>query len=87
MNKLIGLVLAAVLAAAGCGTTEQSYMADTPPPIVRGDPATTTVDPVHLSAGHGRLTADEIDEDNYSEYIKQLESEIRSEKAMSKLGK
>ena len=86
MNKLILLVLAAALAAAGCGTTDQSFMADTPLPIAKGEPATTTVDPVRLTAG--RLSADDINDENVPEAVAQLEGEIRADKrTMSKVGK
>jgi hypothetical protein len=89
MNKLCGLLLcAAVLAAVGCGTTEKSYMADQPPPLAKADGRTTELDPVKLPGGGGRVTADRIDNTNYHDEIRALESEINAEeRALSKVGK
>jgi hypothetical protein len=89
MKTLVGIMLtAAALGAAGCGTTEQTFTADTPLPIVRGDPATTTVDPVRLPAGGPRVAADDIDDTNYADQARRLQAELNADKrALSKAGK
>jgi hypothetical protein len=90
MKYAFGLMLsAAVLAAAvGCGTTEQSYMADQPPPLAKADPDQTLIDPVRLPAAHTRVSADEIDDANVLEQYRTLEAELKAEKrSMSKAGK
>lgn len=89
MKLLVGMMLtAAVVAAAGCGTTEKSWVADAPPPISKGDSATTTVDPVKLPAANTRVSADEIDETNVRDQAKRLESELNdNQRALSKVGR
>jgi hypothetical protein len=89
MNKLCGLMLgAAVLAAAGCGTTEKSYQADHPPPLAKADPRTTELDPVHLPGGPARVTKDAITRDNVDEEILKLEADIEKDaRSFTKAGK
>ncbi|HKB02174.1 MAG TPA: hypothetical protein VKD90_08145 [Gemmataceae bacterium] len=89
MKTLVGILLtAAALGAVGCTTTEKSWVADEPPPLAKSDPSTTTVDPVRLPAGAGRVSADDIDETNYSDAAKRLQTEFNNDKrALSKAGK
>jgi hypothetical protein len=89
MKTLAGIILtAAALGLAGCGTTEKSWVADEPPPIARGDLATTTVDPVKLPAANTRVSAADITDDNVQESVQKLEAGMRADqRALSKAGK
>jgi len=89
MKTLVAIMLtAAVLVAAGCGTTEKSWVADQPPPIAKSDPGTTTIDPVKLPAGNTRVSADEINDENYQDSAHKLEAGMRADqRALSKAGK
>jgi hypothetical protein len=89
MKTLVGIVLtAAALGAVGCTTTEKTWTADEPPPLAKGDPSTTTVDPIRLPAGGARVSADTIDDTNYQDAARRLESEINADRrALSKTGR
>jgi hypothetical protein len=89
MKTLVGIMLtAAVVAAAGCGTTEKSWVADAPPPISKGDPSTTTVDPVKLPAAGARVSADDINDDNVRDSVRKLSAELNADgRAQAKTGK
>jgi hypothetical protein len=89
MKTLAGIILtAAALGLAGCGTTERSWVADEPPPLAKGDPGTTTVDPVKLPAANTRVSAEDINDDNYADQARRLQAELNADKrALSKAGK
>lgn len=89
MKLLVGMMLtAAIIGLAGCGTTEKTWVADQPPPIMKTDPATTTIDPTKLPAANTRVSADEIDETNVRDQYKRLESELNdNQRALSKVGR
>ena len=89
MKKLVAIMLtAAALGAAGCGTTEKTWVADEPPPLAKSDPLTTTIDPVRLPAGGARVSADAIDDTNYQDAARRLETEINADRrAFSKAGR
>ena len=89
MKTLVGIMLtAAALGAAGCTATEKSWVADEPPPLAKSDPSTTMVDPVRLPAGAARVSADGIDDTNYQDAARRLETEINADRrALSKAGK
>jgi len=83
--------LAAVLAglgAVGCtGTTpggrEWAADPDKPPPLAgntRPAAGTTDLDPVKLPPAQTRVSADDIDADNYQDSLRKLESETKFEK-------
>jgi hypothetical protein len=85
------LALAAVLAglgAVGCtGTTpggrQWAADPDKPPPIqtsARPAAGPTELDPVKLPATHTRVSAEDIDETNYQDSLRRLESETKVEK-------
>jgi hypothetical protein len=89
MKKLVTIMLtAAALGAAGCGTTEKTWVADDPPPLAKNDPSTTTVDPVRLPAGAARVAADDINDDNVHDSVRRLTAELNADgRALSKAGK
>lgn len=88
MKKLIGMTMgAAILAALGCTTTspEKKYTADTPPPVIKNADGRTELPSTRLSDSKKRVSADEIDENNYVDKFRLLDNDIRSDKrAMSK---
>jgi hypothetical protein len=85
-----GFVLAALVAglgAIGCtGTTpggrQWAADPDKPPPLQTKSSSggTTDVDPVKLSPAQTRVSADDIDEQNYQDSLRKLESETKVEK-------
>jgi len=89
MKKRVAIMLtAAALGAAGCGTTEKTWVADEPPPLAKSDPLTTTIDPVRLPAGGARVSAADIDDTNYAEQARRLQAELNNDKrALSKAGR
>ena len=87
MKKLCGLwICAAVLAAAGCGTTEKTWTADVPPPLAKDD--RTELDPVKLPSRDTRVLAEDINADNAHESLYKLADGIQNDgRSMSKAGK
>jgi hypothetical protein len=79
MSKRFALAaLLAGLGAAGCTSTsaEKQYQADQPPPLARGERAgPTELDPVRLPAAQTRVSAEDIDETNYQDAFRKLQSE------------
>ncbi len=85
-----GLILAAIVAglgAVGCtGTTpggrQWAADPDKPPPLQTNTRAggATEVDPVKLSPAQTRVSAEDIDEQNYQDSLRKLESETKVEK-------
>jgi len=83
-----GFILAALVAGAiGCtGTTpggrQWAADPDKPPPLQTNTRAggTTEVDPVKLPPAQTRVSAEDIDEQNYQDSLRKLESETKVEK-------
>jgi hypothetical protein len=84
-----GLTLAALLAglgAIGCtGTTPGRQWAadpDKPPPLTKNTQpgGATELAPVKLPAAQTRVSPDEIDDQNYQDSLRKLESETKVEK-------
>ena len=79
MKKIFGLMLtAAALAAVGCTTTsEKTWTADQPPPLVSDDTRPTEVPKVKLSSStRPPVSADEITDENVQDYVRRLQAEI-----------
>jgi len=85
------LALAAVLAglgAVGCtgptkGGRQWAADPDKPPPLAtntRAGAGPTELDPVKLPPAHTRVVAEDIDESNYQDSLRRLESETKVEK-------
>jgi len=85
MKKRFALAaLLAGLGAAGCTSTtaDQRYQADQPPPLARGERGgPTELDPVRLPAtAQTRVSAEDIDETNYQDAFRKLQSEHNVER-------
>jgi hypothetical protein len=89
MRKALALVaVLAGLGAAGCtgtapGGRQWAADPDKAPPIqssTRAGAAPTELDPVKLPPAHTRVAADDIDETNYQDSLRKLESETKVEK-------
>jgi uncharacterized protein involved in exopolysaccharide biosynthesis len=96
MKKLCAMVFAAALGAAGCmGTTgPKSYEADAPLAVEtsvkaeRPDRRTTEPEPTRTPAGTARVHPEDIDDSNYQESLRQLESDLKQDrKALGKAGR
>jgi uncharacterized protein involved in exopolysaccharide biosynthesis len=96
MKKLSALVCAAALGAAGCMGTSgpKSYEADAPLAVEtsakaeKPDRRTTEPEPTRTPAGTARVHADEIDDSNYQDSLRQLESDLKQDrKALGKAGR
>jgi hypothetical protein len=84
------LALAAVLGAIGCTSTGKStmdnkYAADAPPPIQKNTRPTADGDPMpKLPPSQTRVNPDDIDDSNYKDMSRKLESELKIDgRAMS----
>ena len=80
MKKL--LLLAAVLGTVGCTTTtaDRQWTADEPPPVATGTrpvAARDEVDPSKLPPAQSRVAAEDVDEQNYQDLARKLESELK----------
>ncbi|HJZ94424.1 MAG TPA: hypothetical protein VKE40_26405 [Gemmataceae bacterium] len=96
MKKLSTLVFAAALGAVGCmGTTgPKSYEADAPLAVEtsakadKPDRRTTEPEPTRVPAGTARVHADDIDDSNYQDSLRQLQSDVNQDrKALGKAGR
>ena len=92
MKKL--LLLAALAGAVGCTTTtaERQWTADEPPPLATGTrpvaASTPEGDPSKLPAAQTRVSAEDIDDQNYQEQARKLESELKVQgRAMTQAGR
>jgi hypothetical protein len=77
-NRFARVALVAALLAAGCTSTsaDKKYMADQPPPLARGDRGgPTELDPVRLTTAQTKVSAEDIDESNYQDALRRLQSE------------
>ena len=86
------LLLAALVGAVGCTTTtaDRQWTADEPPPLAtNARPATPAdVDPSKLPAAQTRVSAEDIDDQNYQEQARKLESELKVQgRAMTQAGR
>lgn len=76
------LLLAALLGAVGCTTTtaDRQWTADEPPPLAtntRPVASVTELDPTKLPPAQTRVSADDIDDQNYHDQARKLESELK----------
>ena len=76
------LLLAALFGAVGCTTTnaDRQWTADEPPPLAtntRPVASATETDPSKLPPANTRVSADGIDEQNYHDQARRLESELK----------
>jgi hypothetical protein len=95
MKKLTALFVITALAAIGCvgPTGPKSYEADGPLAVeksTRDEKADRTADaePTRLAPASARVSAEDIDESNYGDYLRKLDSDIKQDrKALGKAGK
>jgi hypothetical protein len=91
MKKL--LLLAALAGAVGCTSTtaERQWAADEPPPLAAGTKpvaAAPEVDPSKLPPALSKVSAEDIDDQNYRDQARRLESEIKVQgRAMTQAGR
>lgn len=86
------LLLAALLGAVGCTTTtaDRQWTADEPPPLATNTrpAAPAEVDPSKLPPAQTRVEPDSIDEQNYQDQARRLESELKVQgRAMTQAGR
>jgi len=95
MKKLTAIMLTTALAAIGCvgPTGPKSYEADGPIAVeksARDEKADrpADVEPTRLPRASSRVSAADIDESNYGDYLRKLDSDIKQDrKALGKAGR
>ena len=101
MKKLIAIgFMAMFMGSLGCTTmsswmpgsssAEDKYKADAPPPIQKNESGISEIPKsrVKISDSRHRVTADEINDQNYLDQARRLENSMQNEgRAMSKVGR